>query len=386
MEAAVHGNIMSEPAGRPGPPPGIFGVDFAQQPFTVAWEVTRACALSCIHCRASAIPQRDPRELTTAEAFAVVDQVVAAGRPILVITGGDPLMRPDLFEIVEYAVGRDLRVALSPSATARCTREAIQRARDAGISRVHISLDGADAESHDRFRGVRGSFARTLRIISDLRELDISIQIGTTVCRNSLDQLQEIADLVYQSGAVMWSLFFLVPTGRGQVTDMVSPRDAEAVLNWLYDFSEEAPFDVRTTAGMHYRRVAVQRRQAAQVAGAPSVVSGAGFTSDLLGLSVRGVNDGDGFAFIDHLGNVCPSGFLQISAGNVREQSLRDIYRWSPLFQNLRDRSLLRGNCGLCEYRDLCGGSRARAYAVFGDYLATDPSCAWTPAGTARSC
>jgi len=377
---------MNEATSRPSGRPGILQVDFAKFPFTVAWEVTRACALACVHCRAAAIPRRDPGELTTAEAFVVVDQVVDAGRPILVVTGGDPLMRPDLFEILEYAVSRDLRVALSPSATARCTRAAMQRARDVGVSRVHISLDGANAESHDTFRGVRGSFARTQRIIADLRELGLSLQIGTTVSRYSVDQLDEIATLVRQSGAVMWSLFFLVPTGRGEIADMVSPRESEAVMNWLYDLSQDSPFEVRTTAGMHYRRVAIQRRRAAQVAGGPGVVQGAGFSADPLGMSVRGVNDGDGFAFIDHLGNVCPSGFLQIPAGNVRDQSLVDIYRRAPLFRQLRDRTLLRGKCGFCEFREVCGGSRARAYAVYGDYLATDPSCAWIPAGEGKTC
>lgn len=371
---------------RPGPRtrPDILGVDFAQAPFTVAWEVTRACALACVHCRAEAIPLRDPRELSTREAFDVVDQVVAAGRPILVVTGGDPLMRPDVFEILEYAVGAGLRVALSPSATARCTHAALQRARDAGVSRVHISLDGANAESHDRFRGVRGSFARTQRIIRELRELGVSLQVGTTVSRHSFRQLDEIAAIVRDSSAVMWSLFFLVPTGRGQVSDMLTAEEHEEVMNWLYDHAGKEPFDVRTTAGMHYRRVAIQRSREASVNGAARAVRGAGFAADSLGMSPRGVNDGDGFAFIDHLGNVCPSGFLQVPAGNVRERPLAEIYRESPLFLALRDRSLLRGKCGRCEYRQVCGGSRARAYAMTGDYLASDPSCSYVPMGAAE--
>jgi radical SAM protein with 4Fe4S-binding SPASM domain len=313
--------------------------------------VTRACALACVHCRADAQPRRHPRELTTAEAFDVVDQVVEVGRPILVVTGGDPLMREDLFDILARANERGLRVAFSPSATGRCTRQALARARDCGVSRIHISLDGPDPESHDGFRGVRGSFQRTLEILEDVRSLAIPLQVGTTVSRHSIQRLPEIAEIVRAHSAVMWSLLFLVPTGRGRLADMVSAEEHEQVFNWLYDLAGSAPFDVRTTAAMPYRRVV-----------------------------------SDGFAFIDHLGNVCPSGFLQLAAGNVREQSLAEVYRESSLFQALRDRSRLTGKCGACEYRQVCGGSRARAYAVSGDYLASDPSCAYVPAGWTEPC
>jgi radical SAM protein len=372
--------------------PGFNAVDFARTPFTVAWEVTRACALACLHCRADAQPRRHPLELTTGEAFDVIDQVVEIGRPILVVTGGDPLMREDLFDLLARASEQGLRVALSPSATARCTRDALRRARDCGISRIHISLDGPDPESHDGFRGVRGSFERTLAILRDVAELGIPLQVGTTVSRHSVARLPEIAEVVAQQSAVMWSLFFLVPTGRGQAADMVSPQDHERVFNWLYELAKSAPFDVRTTAAMPYRRVVVERRRREAADGAsarsrplPSV-GGAGFSAGHLGMSPRGVNDGDGFAFIDHLGNVCPSGFLQLAAGNVREHSLSDIYRDSGLFRGLRDRSLLKGKCGACEYRQLCGGSRARAHAMTGDYLASDPSCAYLPKGWDEEC
>jgi radical SAM protein len=372
--------------------PPLESVDFARTPFTVAWEVTRACALACVHCRADAQPRRHPRELTTAEAFDVVDQVVEVGRPILVVTGGDPLMREDLFDILARANERGLRVAFSPSATGRCTRQALARARDCGVSRIHISLDGPDPESHDGFRGVRGSFQRTLEILEDVRSLAIPLQVGTTVSRHSIQRLPEIAEIVRAHSAVMWSLLFLVPTGRGRLADMVSAEEHEQVFNWLYDLAGSAPFDVRTTAAMPYRRVVIQRRrrEAAEngSAGQPPAVNvtGAGFSAGPLGMSPRGVNDGDGFAFIDHLGNVCPSGFLQLAAGNVREQSLAEVYRESSLFQALRDRSRLTGKCGACEYRQVCGGSRARAYAVSGDYLASDPSCAYVPAGWTEPC
>ena len=367
-----------------GTKPDFATLDFDRSPFTVAWEVTRACALACVHCRAEAQPRRHDGELSTTEAFDVIEQIVDIGRPILVVTGGDPLMRPDVFEILERAASRGLRVALSPSATGRCTREALQRARDCGISRMHISVDGPDAASHDRFRGVAGSFARTEEILADIRELGIPLQIGTTVSRFSVGRLEEIQELVGRAGALMWSLFFLVPTGRGKSADMISPEEHEVVFRWMANVGEESPFDVRSTAGMHFRRVLIQQRQARGGAGgrpASVAVTGAGFSSGPMGMSPRGVNDGDGFAFIDHLGNVCPSGFLQLPAGNVREQSLSEIYRSSSLFRDLRDRSLLRGKCGVCDYRQICGGSRARAFALSGDYLASDPSCSYNPPG-----
>jgi AdoMet-dependent heme synthase len=319
----------------------------------------------------------------------VIDDIVDIGRPILVITGGDPLMRADVFAIMQRAAQRGLRVAFSPSATGRCTAEPLQRAKDCGVSRVHISLDGADAETHDRFRGVRGSFQRTREILSDIARLEIPLQIGTTVSRYSLAQLEDIRTIVASSGALMWSLFFLVPTGRGQQEDMISAEAHEAVFNWLYDIGQDASFDVRTTAAMHYRRVVLQRRrsEASSPGAAFPNVSGAGFSAGGgMGMSARGVNDGDGFAFIDHLGNVCPSGFLQVPAGNVREQRLADIYRDSRLFRDLRDRSLLKGKCGVCEFRSVCGGSRARAYAMTGDYLESDPSCIYQPPGRDQEC
>ena len=389
------GALVTDPRPqRPNPRPDFASVDFARSPFTVAWEITRACALACVHCRAEAQPRRDRAELSTEEAFHVIDQLVDVGGPILIVTGGDPLMRDDCFEIIERATSRGLRVAFSPSATGRCTRETLERARDAGVSRVHISLDGPDAASHDAFRGVGGSFHRTLQILDDLRSAGISLQIGTTVSRHSVQRLPEIANLIAGYDPVMWSVFFLVPTGRGQLADMVSPEEHEATFNWLYDTAKTSPFDIRTTAAMPYRRVVIQRRRA-EAANAPASpsshahanVAGAGYSfSGDMGMSMKGVNDGDGFAFIDHVGNVCPSGFLPLPAGNVREQGFAEIYRDSRLFRDLRDRSLLKGRCASCEYTPACGGSRARAYALTGDYLESDPSCVYEPPGGHAPC
>jgi radical SAM protein len=367
---------MTEQPKRP-----LLEVDFDQTPFTVAWEVTRACAYACIHCRAEAQPKRDPRELTTEEGFGLIDELVDAGRPILIVTGGDPMMRPDLFDLIRYAAGRGLRVALSPTATKLVTPERLREAREAGVARIQMSLDGSRPEVQDAFRGRPGSFERTLEILDDIRSAGISLQVGTTVSRYNVDDLEAIARIVGEYGAVMWSLFFLVPTGRGKREDMISPEEHERVFNWLYDLSKAAPFDVRTTAAQHYRRVVIQRRrQEAMTSERGLLVTGAGYSfADGLGQSNRGVNDGNGFAFISHTGDVCPSGFLPLPGGNVREQSFAEIYRSSALFRDLRDYSQLKGKCGVCDFREVCGGSRARAYAVSGDYLESDPYCVYQP-------
>jgi radical SAM protein len=367
---------MTEQPKRP-----LLEVDFNQTPFTAAWEVTRACAYACIHCRAEAQPKRDPRELTTDEGFRLIDELVDVGRPILIVTGGDPMMRPDLLDLIRYAAARGLRVALSPTATKLVTLERLREARDAGVARIQMSLDGSRPEVQDAFRGRPGSFQRTLEILDDIRSAGISLQVGTTVSRYNVDDLDAIARVVGEYGTVMWSLFFLVPTGRGRREDMISPEEHERVFNWLYDLSKTAPFDVRTTAAQHYRRVVIQRRrQEATSSETGLLVTGAGYSfADGLGQSNRGVNDGNGFAFISHTGDVCPSGFLPLPGGNVRDKPFAEIYRNSTLFRDLRDYSGLKGKCGVCDFRDVCGGSRARAYAVSGDYLESDPYCVYQP-------
>ena len=365
------------------PRPHYFDVDFNVTPFTLAWEVTRACALACVHCRATAQPKRDPRELSPEEALRVVDQIVEMGKPILIVTGGDPLMRRDVFDIIRYASGKGLRVGLSPSATALATTQNLARARDAGVDMVHISMDGSNPEVHDAFRGVKGSFQRTLEVMNSVKGLGIPLQVGTTVSRYNIGDLPAIAERVASIGARVWSVFFLVPTGRGQMSDMVTPREHEATFNWLYDLSRTASFAVRTTAAPHYRRVVIQRTRQAQSSsgGVEWELTGAGYAfREGRAPRDQGVNDGKGFCFISHTGDIYPSGFLQLSAGNVREQPVAEVYRHSALFTALRNPALLKGRCGACEFRSVCGGSRARAYGLTGDYLETDPSCVYVPA------
>ncbi len=361
----------------------LAAADFDVAPFTLAWEITRACALACLHCRAEAQPRRDPRELTTAEAMGVVDQIRDLGDPILVVTGGDPLMRRDVFHLLAYAVDKGLRTSLTPSATALVSPKNLARVRDAGVRRIAISLDGPTAEVHDRLRGFGGSFQRTLEIMRDVGEAGLTLQINTTVSHCSLPVLEQVPELVAKADAVQWSVFFLVPTGRGKAEEMISAEEHERVFHWLYDLSRRATFDVKSTAAPAYRRVAIQRARAERQDGGKAKarpVAGAGYRfQDGLDRPALGVNDGKGFAFVSHTGEVFPSGFLPLAAGNVGERPLAEIYRRSPLFRDLRDPELLKGRCGACEFRTVCGGSRARAWAVSGDHLAEDPSCVYRP-------
>jgi radical SAM protein len=356
----------------------LAALDFENAPFTIAWELTRACAFACRHCRADAQPQRDPQELDTDESLRVVDQLAGFGNsPILVLTGGDPLMRRDLFKIARHATQRGLRVALTPTATALVTRSRMAQAGRSGIRRVAFSVDAHDPRVHDRFRGFRGSFARTITGMANAAEEDLSLQINTTVCRENVDQLEALAETIAGWGIVQWSVFFLVPTGRGAGLQMLDAAGHERVLRWLHELSRKAPYDIKATAAPQYRRIAMQGGGAQR---------GAGYSfGDGLARPAKGVNDGRGFMFISHRGEVMPSGFLPLAAGNVREEDPVAIYRGAPLFRALRDPERLRGKCGRCEFRDVCGGSRARAYALTRDPLAEDPSCPYVPAADRES-
>jgi radical SAM protein len=357
--------------------------DFSQAPFTIAWEITRACAYACVHCRADAQHRPDPRELSTEEGLRLIDRLAEFGSPILIFTGGDPMMRRDLFELIAYATQKGLRCSLTPTATALPTVDRLQQAQTAGIRRIALSLDAPTPRVHDAFRQIEGSWERTMRILNNAREVGLSAQVNTTVSRHNLDLLAEMVPFIKQVEAVQWSVFFLVPTGRAQIPWMISPQEHEQVFNWLYDLSIHEPFDIKATAAPMYRRVAIERKRADQKLSGfdqPVTFQGAGFQyADGLNRPTRGVNDGNGFLFISHLGEIMPSGFLPVSAGNVRQADVVDLYRQSDLFRQLRDPSLLKGKCGICEYREVCGGQRGRAYGVTGDYLESDPGCAYEP-------
>ncbi|ELZ65685.1 coenzyme PQQ synthesis protein E-like protein [Haloferax prahovense DSM 18310] len=351
-------------------PPDPSSIDTSRRPFVLIWEVTQACDLACDHCRADATPARHPDELTTAEGTRLLDQAREFGPgQLVVLSGGDPLARSDLVDLVEYGTDMGLRMTLTPSGTSSLTSETVAALADAGVKRMALSLDGATAASHDAFRGEDGSFEQTVAAARAAREAGLPLQINTTVCAETVDELPALCDLVADLGAVLWSVFFLVPVGRGRVLDPISPERAERVMEWLTEVSEEAPFGVKTTEAPHYRRVAIQRRRDAS--DAPP--------TDGIGRRL-GITAGDGFAFVSHTGELFPSGFLPASAGSVRDGGLVERYRESDLFRSLRDRDALRGKCGACEFRHVCGGSRSRAYAHTGDPLASDPLCGYVPA------
>lgn len=363
--------------------PSLDNIDFKHNPFIVFWEITRSCSLACRHCRAVAQPKRHPQELTTAEGENLIDQIASMGNPLLVITGGDPMMRPDLVHFIGYASRKGLRVSLAPSATRLVTRQALEKAHDAGLVRVSISLDGPNADIHDAFRRTPGAFDLTMRAFEVVAQAGLTLQVNTTVSRYNCNCLDDIAAKVTEFKAVLWSVFFLVPTGRGKDEDMISPQEHEEVFNWLYDTSKHVPFDVKTTAAEHYRRVVIQRKRAEAGISDGEVkleLVAPGFSfQDGIGRAPKGVNDGNGCCFISHIGEVSPSGFLPLVVGNIRQQSLVNIYRDSPVMRDLRDPDKLKGKCGRCEYKRVCGGSRARAYAVTGDYLQAEPYCIYQP-------
>jgi AdoMet-dependent heme synthase len=364
----------------------MFSRDFNKDPFIVIWELTRACQLKCLHCRAEAQYRRDPRELSFEEGKALIDQIYEMNNPMLVFTGGDPLMREDVFDIAAYAVEKGVRVSMTPSATPNVTKEAIEKAKEVGLSRWAFSLDGPNAEIHDHFRGTAGSFDLTMERIKYLHELEIPIQINTVISRYNYDYLDEMAKLIEELDCVLWSVFFLVPTGRGQEKDMITPAEHEKVFIWLYELSKKVKFDIKTTAAQHYRRVVIQNKMREAKEQPEDIkyldaLTQQGLTGSIdgLGRAPKGVNDGNGFVFISHIGDVYPSGLLPVKAGNVRETPLAEIYRESPIFKSLRNPDEYKGKCGQCEFRYVCGGSRSRAYAMTGDYLESEPFCVYIP-------
>jgi radical SAM protein len=369
-----------------------------ERPFIVIWELTRACDLVCRHCRAESCPTRSASELTTEEGYRLMEQVASFGPPppMFVLTGGDPFKRPDLLDLVRYGAKLHLPVSVAPSATPLLNAESLAKLREAGAVALSLSLDGSTAETHDGFRGVPGTYDRTLACWQKARELGFKVQINTTVTPLNLYQLPDMVRLVRDFGVMNWSLFFLVPTGRGQTLLQLSPGQFEDVLNFLYDAGKL--ISLKATEAPHYRRVVIERSILERKGEDPRAVMGLGPTYDRLSAALReiapdlhpeepgrirraplDVNAGRGYIFVSHVGDACPSGFLPVVGGNVREQSLQEIYRTAPLFQSLRHPDELHGRCGRCEFRTLCGGSRSRAFGHGGDLLGEDPWCVYTP-------
>lgn len=364
------------------------------QPMIVIWESTRACQLACRHCRAEATPARSPFELTVDEATKLMEDVLSFGSPapIFIISGGDCFEREDLFEIAKRGVDMGLHVAVSPSGTDRLDRDSLTRLQDVGVNVISLSLDGATKESHDGFRRIPGTYENTIAGWEAARELGMKVQLNSVVARHNVMELPAIAEMVRSLGVMTWSGFLLVPTGRGVDLGALTAEECEDVLNLFYDLGETVP--VKTTEGHHFRRVAIQRHVLAE-AGVDHVEAmklGPLYLALRADAEARGLLDGDrrrrppinvssgnGFVFVNHVGQVTPSGFLEVPAGNVRDSSIVDIYRNSELFTGIRRTDLLEGKCGACEYNTVCGGSRSRAYNSTGNIYAEEPLCVYEP-------
>ncbi len=349
---------------------------YSDKPFIAIYEATRACDLACVHCRAAAEPIPYPDELDTRQALDLIHQIAEWKVPLFVITGGDPLKRADIMDLIRECAKLDMNFALAPSVTPLLTCDKLKELKEAGLKGISISIDGADAKTHDTFRGIPGTFKRCVETMAYVQQLGMRLQVNTTVGKHNQTQIWDIARLLKPYGIERWSVFFLVPTGRADKSQAFNASESEVVLNQLYDILREGWFDIKTTEAHHFRRVILQRagvkpdklEEAIQRGVDPGLIRAA-----------LGVNDGRGFVFISHTGEVCPSGFLPIPGGNVKSQPLADIYQKNDMFVKLRDSDALQGKCGRCEYRYYCGGSRARSYALTGDMMGADPFCVYQP-------
>jgi len=361
-------------------------IDYARRPMLVFWETTRACQLACLHCRASATSEPLPGELSTEEGKAFIDQVAGFGRPfpILVLTGGDCLLRADIFELVDYATSLGVPVALSPSVTPQLTPQMIERIVASGVKAVSISLDGAFPATHEGVRGISGHFQKTVDAIRALSAAGLTVQVNTTVMRSNVDELAKIALLVQEAGAHIWEVFFLVQVGRGVITEAITPDEHEDISHFLFDASQYG-FIIRTVEAPFFRRVVTRRLAGDSSPTNDLYIKLSNELVELMGAPVQRVRahttatrDGKGIVFIAYDGDVYPAGFLPQSLGNVRTTPIAEIYQTNPLLLQIRA-SEFSGRCGYCEYSDLCGGSRARAFAATGDALGEDPACAYQP-------
>lgn len=369
-------------------------IDFNVSPFVTIWETTRACDLACVHCRAAAQSRRSQFELSTEEGFRLIDDVAKLNPKVFVLTGGDPLKRADIYDTIAYAKSVGLEPSVTPSATPLLTPEAIRKMKDHGVTRLAISLDHYHREDHDLFRRVPGSFDLTIRAIEAARDNDIPVQINSTVSKRTAPDMPKLAELLSKyENIVMWSVFFLVPTGRAKSGDMILPEEVETLFGDLYAISKRVKYNVRTTEAMHYRRYVLQQMvgdtdhlidpQTGLIDASTVFMHqrpiGVQMQTGAITRAPKGVNEAKGFVFISHIGDVFPSGFLPMKAGNVKKESLVDIYRGSELFTSLRDNANLKGKCGICEFRELCGGSRSRAWSLTGDIFESDPTCTYQP-------
>lgn len=355
--ATISGSALKAPAIRP-------------RPFQVTWEMTRSCEWKVATPRTAARACRDRHPLATAEAFHLIEQVAAMHVPLLTLTGGDPLLRPDLFPILEFASSRSVRTSLTLLPTPKLDASVIAELKAAGLMRVGFWLYGSTPALHNAHWGIGGLYRRTLDIIAACHEIQLPVQINTFITQRTFHDLDPMLELLTRLDVALWNVFFFVPREPEQIRDMPNAVQSELVFAKLYEASKRVHFPIKTTEGQHYERYVLQQRaREARVR----------FNQADPPYGCKRVNDSRGYAFIDHNGEVYPSRFLPLSAGNITKQALSDLYSDSPLFAALRDASRLKGKCGRCTVRNLCGGSRARAYAVTGDLFAPDPCCAYEP-------
>jgi radical SAM protein len=347
--------------------------DYSAAPRYVYWEMTQMCGLACRHCRATSKRVQHPEELTTDEGKALLREVASFGGklPTMIFSGGDPLERTDLWELLDYAHGFGIPTAVTPSATPTLTRDHFVKLKAHNVSAVSMSLDGSNAERHDGIRNVGGCFDYTMQAWEWTAELEIPLLVNTVVSEASCDDVPAIYALLRTKKLLRWSVFFLIAVGRGRYLVPVSTERAEEVMRSMYEWSLDVPFVIGSTEAPSYRRIALEAMRAcgwteAQIA---ATALHAGF----------GIRDGNGVVFVSKTGDVYPTGFLPLSGGNVRQRGLVDIYRNSSLFTDIRDLTRLKGTCAVCEYRSICGGSRARAYAQTKDPLESDSLCSYKP-------
>ncbi len=337
----------------------------AYAPRVIAWESTRACNFACVHCRAQAQRLPDPNQLTTKEALQLVDQIASFCKPVLIISGGDPLQRRDIFGIAKYASDSGIRVVMSPSGS-NINPTVIAKMKASGVRMISLSLDGSCAKVHDSFRQVPGAFSLAMQNMSYVREGDLAFRINTTVTQHNLNDLQNILKLAVEVGAREWDVFMLVPTGRGKIAMEITPSQYEETLQFIYETSLSSPIPIKVTCAPQYSRITAQK------------ASGQPENQVKPRMGGRGCMAGNGFCFISNIGDVYGCGFLPISAGNIRQQSFQEIYQRAPLFVELRNHELLKGKCGACSYNAICGGCRARAFSTQNDYLEEEPYCIYT--------
>lgn len=353
--------------------------DFDHSPLLVFYEITRACDLKCEHCRALAQLHRHPLELRPEQSRALIDALTRFDRcPLLVLTGGDPLKREDVFDLVRYGTERGLSVAMTPSATPLVTPQSIAQLKQAGLRTIAFSLDAADAEAHDSFRGVKGSFEHTLSAVRWAREAGLPVQINTTLARHNLHQIDDLAALMARLDIVLWSVFFLVPVGRAMADRRISPEEYELAFEKLFEHAQRQPYPIKTTEAPHYRRFVMKKTEEARKHGSTQARSASKVSI--------GTNDGRGVMFIGHTGEICPSGFLPLRCGRFPKDDPAEVYRNHPTFLALRNADEFDGKCGECEFRNICGGSRARTYALTGDPTGSDPDCTYIPARLTAGC